>query len=184
MDRIAAHASRTWNKSERNYPAHKLDILALKWAVMDCFHECLYGGTFDVFTDNNPLTHILTSAKLDAIGKYWVANLANYNFQHPYKSGKSNVEADVLSCIPWDRQSSDDVFLDCDAVKAIIVGCSLETLLFEAYKGSPIHTKSLHITTIADTLISALSLKTKVIQPPKITHEQWAEEQNVRYPYC
>ena len=50
--------------SERNYPAHKLDILALKWAVMGCFHECFCGGTFDVFTDKSPQTYILTSAKL------------------------------------------------------------------------------------------------------------------------
>ena len=128
---------------------------------MDCFYEYLYGGTFDVFTDNNPLTYILTSAKLYAIGQHQVASLANYNFQLHYKSGKSNVEPDALSHIPWNRQSSDDVFLDCNVVKAIRVGCSLETSLFEAYTGHPIHTKGLHITTIGDTLlpleISALS---------------------------
>ena len=37
-------------------------------SVTDQFHEYLYGGTFDVYTDNNPLTYILTNAKLDAIG--------------------------------------------------------------------------------------------------------------------
>ena len=32
---------------------------------------------FDVYTDNNPLTYVLTTAKLDAMGHRWVAGLAN-----------------------------------------------------------------------------------------------------------
>ena len=50
-----------------------------------------------IYTDNNPLTYILTSVKLDAVGQHWVAALANYNFQLHYKTGKSNVEVDALS---------------------------------------------------------------------------------------
>ena len=65
--------------------------------ITDQFHEYLYGGNFYVYTDNNPLTYILTSAKLDVVGQCWVAALANYNFQLHYKTGKSNVEADALS---------------------------------------------------------------------------------------
>ena len=53
-----------------------------------------------MYTDNNPLKYILTSPELDAVGQCWVAALANYNFQLHYKTGKSNVEADVLSQIP------------------------------------------------------------------------------------
>ena len=67
-ERVIAYASRTLNKSERNYDAHKLEFLALKWAITDRFHEYLYGATFDVYTDNNPLTYILSTAKLDAMG--------------------------------------------------------------------------------------------------------------------
>ena len=57
-------------------------------AVTDRFHEYLYGGTFDVFTDNNLLTYILTTAKLDAMGHKWVASLGPYNFNLHYKPGK------------------------------------------------------------------------------------------------
>ena len=42
--KVVAYASRTLAVSERNYPAHKLEFLALKWAVTDHFHEYLYGG--------------------------------------------------------------------------------------------------------------------------------------------
>ena len=92
-----------------------MSFFALKWVVTDRFHEYLYGGQFDVYTDNNPLTYILTSAKLDAMGQRWVASLANYDFRIFYKSGKSNVEVDALSCIP--RTST--ILLDAPTVKAI-----------------------------------------------------------------
>ena len=52
--------------------------------------------------DNNPLTYVLTTAKLDTTGQQWIANLANYNFQILYRSGKSNIDADALSRIPWE----------------------------------------------------------------------------------
>ena len=37
--RVIAYASRSVSKSESNYPAHKLEFLALKWAVCEKFHE-------------------------------------------------------------------------------------------------------------------------------------------------
>ena len=78
--RVIAYASHSLSNTESNYPAHKPESLALKWAVTDRFHKYLYGGRFDVYTDNNPLTYILTSARLDAMGQCWVASLANYDF--------------------------------------------------------------------------------------------------------
>ena len=102
MECVIAYASRTLSKPERNYDTHKLEFLALKWSITERFHEYLYGGHFEVYTNNNPLTYILTTAKLDAKGQRQVASLANYNFKIFYKSGKLNVEADALSHIPWE----------------------------------------------------------------------------------
>ena len=50
---------------------------------------------------------MLTTAKLDATGQRWIANLANYNFQIFYRSGKSNIDADALSRIPWEVVQTD-----------------------------------------------------------------------------
>ena len=75
-DRVIAYASQTLLKSKRNYNAHKLEFLALKWSVTERFHEYLYGGYFEVYTDNNPLTYILTTARLDATRQRWFASLA------------------------------------------------------------------------------------------------------------
>ena len=63
---VIAYVSRCLSKAESHYPAHKLVFLALKWAVVKKFHEYLYGSTFDVHIDNNLLTYVLTTAKLDA----------------------------------------------------------------------------------------------------------------------
>ena len=93
--------------------------MALKWAITDRFHEYLYGGTFDVYTDNNPLTYILTSAKLDAIGQCWVASLGPYNFSLHYNPGHQNTVADSLSRIPWENVGFHDE-IDYNIVKAVV----------------------------------------------------------------
>ena len=59
-ERPVAFASRTLNKAERNYTTHKLEFLALKWSITDRFLEYLYGSTFEVYTDNNPLSYVLS----------------------------------------------------------------------------------------------------------------------------
>jgi len=97
MKRVIAYASRGLKNAERNYPAHKLEFLALKWAVSEKFHEYLYGSECVIYTDNNPLTYVTTSAKLDATGHRWLAALSAYNFSIKYKCGKSNSDADALS---------------------------------------------------------------------------------------
>ena len=65
------------------------------------FHEYLYGLTFDLYTDNNPLTYVLTTAKLDAASHCWVTSLANYNFWLHNQARKTNIDADALSRVSW-----------------------------------------------------------------------------------
>ena len=48
IERVVAYASRGLRANECNYPAHKLEFLALKWAVCDKFHDYLYGNKFMV----------------------------------------------------------------------------------------------------------------------------------------
>ena len=61
-DCVIGYASQTLSKSENNYDTHKLEFSALKWSVTERFHAYLYGGEFEVYMDNNPLTYILTTA--------------------------------------------------------------------------------------------------------------------------
>ena len=118
--RVIAYTSRSLSKSEKNYPVHKLEFLALKWAITDKFHEYLYGSQFQVYTDNNPLTYVLTTAKLDATGHRWVAALSNYTFSIIYKPGKGHNDADALSHITWPEEmelDSQTVNAVCEAVQ-------------------------------------------------------------------
>ena len=100
QEKVIAYASRGLRNSEKHYPAHKLEFLCLKWSVTEKFHDYLYGNQFDVFTDNNPLTYVLSSAKLDGTGHRWLAALSSYDFKLTYRSGRSNGDADGLSRRP------------------------------------------------------------------------------------
>lgn len=95
--RVVAFASRGLSKSEKKYPAHKLEFLALKWAVTEKFSDYLYGVDFTVVTDSNPLTYLLTSAKLDATGYRWLSSLSTFSFRLQYRAGNRNLDADALS---------------------------------------------------------------------------------------
>ena len=117
VEKVISYFSRSLTKSETKYPVHKLEFLCLKWAITKQFHEYLYGDTLIVYTDNNPLTYVLTTAKLDAMGHRWITGLANYNFHICYKSGKSNVEADALSRIDCEKC---DETIQADSIQAIV----------------------------------------------------------------
>ena len=110
--RVIAYASRGLSSSEKRYPAHKLEFLALKWSVVEKFHDYLYGNVFTVVTDNNPLTYILKSAKLDAASYRWLAALSTFDFNIKYRAGKSNQDADGLSRRPHDDLPDDDASLE------------------------------------------------------------------------
>ena len=92
----------------------------------------------------------MSSAKLDATVQRWVAALATYNFKIFYRSGKQNVEADVLSQIEWS---------DSDVAATLEQGCVLESSL---------------------PLVPNDSIVSKVAHMdlgPKITNEHWQKEQ-------
>ena len=83
--------------------------------MCDKFNDYLYGSKFTVRTDNNPLTYVLTTAKLDATGPRWLAVLSSYNFSLVYRAGRINNDADGLICLP----STNKETLFNDVIKAI-----------------------------------------------------------------
>ena len=154
--RVIAYASRTLSHSEARYPAHKLEFLALKWALTDQFYEYLYGNSFEVYTDNNPLTYVLTTAKLDACGQRWVSAIAPMTFNLHYKPGRTNIDADALSRMPCSKE------IPNEEVQAILKGCLEQPqFLWEAYACSARATEELK----------------NHLQPSKMGHKEWKAAQ-------
>ena len=129
VDRVISYASRTLTDAERNYNLHsgKLEFLALKWAITERFADYLKycPEKFVVYTDNNPLTYVLTTAKLNATGLRWVADLAEFDFTIKYRPGKENVDADCLSRKPLElselkKKCTESV--EPSSVAAVLVG--------------------------------------------------------------
>lgn len=128
--KVIAYASRSLSRAEKNYSAFKLEYLALKWAVTEKFSDYLTNTHFTVYTDNNPLTHILSSAKLDATGQRWASALGQYDFDIIYRSGLNNVDADTMSRYPFEKVEEEDrMKIDGKTVKTICGYIQLEALV-------------------------------------------------------
>ena len=85
--RPVVYASRGLSTSESH---HKLELLALRWAMCHKFDDYLRGSKFHVLTDNNPLTYVLTTASLDATSHRWLAALSAYDFDITYRAAQHN----------------------------------------------------------------------------------------------
>ena len=152
------YASQSLSKTEHKYLAHKLEFLALKWAIMERFYKYLQGNHFAMYTDNNPLTYVLTKAKLDATGHWWVAGLVNYNFTLNYHSGEVNVDAEALSHIP---KAEYDQSIEAESIYALFSQTVKGTTLIEAYSCNIYVTETLDRTED----LKAMSEKDWVIVP-------------------
>ena len=138
--RPVAFASRKLSPSERNYPIHQLEFLSLKWAIVEKFHDYLYGARFTVRTDNNPLTYVLTTAKLNATGHRWLSDLSVYDFDIIYRPGRNNIDADLLSRMEpgeddWQNISHSGVKSICQRVNSL--SCPKESPKYVEQLGAP-----------------------------------------------
>ena len=101
--RILGYGSRALAKTKQKYHISKLELLSLKWAICEQFWDFLtYAKQIEMYTDNNPLLYVLSSAKLNATGQRWVNELADFNINIHYKPGRNNTDADALSRFPED----------------------------------------------------------------------------------
>ena len=107
-----AYASHGLKGGELKYHSSKLKFLALKWAVTEQFREYLQYQPFLVRTDNKPLTYVMTTPNLDAVGHRWVAAMAGYNFEIEYMCGTDNKVTNAHSCVGG--------CLDEDAIKELL----------------------------------------------------------------
>ena len=103
---VIAYASQSLCPLERsmhNYSSAKLELLALKWVVMEKFCDYLLGSKFHVYMDNSPLAYVRES-KLGASQIQWLSKLALFDFTIHYQTGRSNRAADALGRHPHTKE--------------------------------------------------------------------------------
>ena len=126
--RVIGFWPRSLTKAERNYHLHsgKLEFLALKWVVCEHFRDYLYYAPhFVIYTDNNPLTYVLMTAKFNYAGHRWVSERADFSFTIKYRPRHSNKDADALSRMPADVGSYEKLCTECllpADIMAVFVG--------------------------------------------------------------
>ena len=119
--RVIAYGSRSLSVAEGRYSAYRRKFLALKWSVTEKFKQYLYGNKFHTVTDSNPLTYLLSSAKLSATDHRWLSDLSAYDFTITYRPGKVSCDADGLSRMPQEIPSQkENITSDLDCIKPFL----------------------------------------------------------------
>ena len=95
-----AFGSHSLTPAEKNDHSSKLEFLMLKLSMTEHFKEYLTYAPFVVWTNNNPLTYMLTMLNLDATGHRWVGTLALFQLELEYQKGTNNGATDALSQVP------------------------------------------------------------------------------------
>lgn len=165
--RVVGYGSRKLTPAEKNFCLHsgKLEFLALKWAVGEKFRDYLYYAPhFTVYTDNNPLTCVMSTAKLSAIGHRWVGELSDLRFEIKYRPGKANTDADTLSRLPLD-------------IDKYVAGCT-EELSSDVVQATWHGTKVAQEQDVA--WVAALALTTNADQEPPATFPTTSKEELIK----
>ena len=96
-----AYASRKLLPRETHYAVVEKECLAIVWAV-GTFHTYLYGQTFVLQTDHQPLTWLQRMKSANGRLTRWALTLQPYRFRLEYRNGTDNGNADGLSRGPLD----------------------------------------------------------------------------------
>ncbi|KAL4153144.1 hypothetical protein QTP88_000977 [Uroleucon formosanum] len=93
-----AYASRTLNKAEINYSTTEKELVAIMFGVKQ-FRPYVYGQKFTIITNHKPLTWLFIVKDPGSRLLRWRIKLDEFDYEIQYKSGKTNLNADVLSRI-------------------------------------------------------------------------------------
>ena len=111
-ERPIAFASRTLTKTEQKYAQIDKEALSIIWGVKK-FHMYLFGLSFTLYTNHQPLTSIFQPRK--SIPVVTTAHLQRYalflagnDYTIEYKSTKIHSNADSLSRLPLVEESRDE----------------------------------------------------------------------------
>lgn len=119
-------------------------------------------------TDNNPLTYILSSAKLDTAGHRWLAALSTFDFKLQYRAGSQNRDTDALSRRPHDLPDEDRCQKEWDMVQQF-TGDHVDEKVVELYPdvvAAICHSCLVRVSSLPESgasLVESLSMSVSVI---------------------
>ena len=93
------YASKSCNVAKQNYSSFDGECLAVVWATGH-FRAYLFGNSFALVTDHEPLKWIMTTQKLTGKLALWSLLLQEYDFKVEHRAGATNTNADCLSRYP------------------------------------------------------------------------------------
>ena len=96
---VVAYASKAITSSQINWSTIEKEAFAIVWSVK-YFRHYLYGRTFTIYMDHNPLKWLFTLKCPGGRLARWTETLKAYDFKVEYRPGKSNTNADALSRMP------------------------------------------------------------------------------------
>jgi hypothetical protein len=96
---VVAYASRSCNRAEQNYCSYQGECLAAVWAI-EHFRVYLYGRSFTVMTDHEPLTWLMINERLRGMPARWANLLEEYDITFVSRKGVKHLDADGLSRNP------------------------------------------------------------------------------------
>lgn len=103
VDRPIMFASSTLTTAQKNYAQLHREALAIIFAVKK-FHKYIYGKTFTIYSDHQPLREIFNENKSIPVAngrlQRWAIFLAAYEYKIVYKKGSKLGNADALSLMP------------------------------------------------------------------------------------
>ena len=98
-ERVIGYWSLQLDKAQPRYSTIEREALAVVSAIKE-FYPYLYGFKFELVTDHNPLTSLKRLHDVGGRITRWILFLLQFDFSIVYKLGRSNANADALSCVP------------------------------------------------------------------------------------
>jgi transposase InsO family protein len=115
------YLSRVLRGAEVRYPAQKLELLAIKWALAVLRRWVLSAPAITIITDHASLVSVTAQAQANATLQRWAAQINEYAPRFEYRPGSGNHLADFLSRHPALREplpdEMDDAQNEDEAVK-------------------------------------------------------------------
>ena len=99
QERVIAYASRSLNKSEKNYCITDKELLAVRY-YLEYFRQYLLGRKIKVRTDHRALRWLFTFKEPKGRVAAWLEVMTEYDFQIEYRPGSWHCNSDALSRYP------------------------------------------------------------------------------------